>query len=358
MKMTVIGGGNIGTLIAAVMANQGHAVTVYTSRPERWKRKISVFDADNHLLMTGNLSDVTSCMERAVKDAQIIWITFPAQLFGSLSEQLFPYVSHGQKIGIIPGSGGAEFAFQKLLEKGCILFGLQRVHSIARVKSYGESVYMLGRKNKLYVGSIPCKESEEISQELENLFNISCDALPNYLSVTLTPSNPILHTTRLYAMFRNYTDATVYEKNFLFYEEWDQLSSEMLIACDKELQDLCEAIPLDLTAVQSLRIYYESDNPLAMTKKISGIAAFQGIASPMISCSGGWVPDFSSRYFTADFSFGLKIIRDIAALFCVPTSNIDTVWNWYKHVAPKDASEAFHLTLNRKQFLELYLSHK
>ena len=55
MKMTVIGGGNIGTLIAAEMANQGHAVTVYTSRPERWKRKISDFAPANQLLMPGNL---------------------------------------------------------------------------------------------------------------------------------------------------------------------------------------------------------------------------------------------------------------------------------------------------------------
>lgn len=358
MKMTVIGGGNIGTLIAAEMANQGHSVTVYTSKPERWKRKISVFDADNHLLMTGDLSDVTNCMEKAVKDAQLIWITFPAQLFNGLAEQLYPYVTQGQKIGIVPGSGGAEFAFQKLLEKKCILFGLQRVHSIARLKNYGESVYMLGKKSKLYVGSIPCPESEKISQELEDLFDIPCDALPNYLSVTLTPSNPILHTTRLYSMFRDYTDTTVYTKKFLFYEEWDQFSSEMLIACDKELQDLCAVIPMDLTAIQSLRIYYESDSPFAMTKKISGITAFRGIESPMIPCSDGWIPDFNSRYFTADFSFGLKIIRDIADLFCVSTPNIDIVWNWYERVAPEDASTAFHLTLSRKQFLELYLNDK
>ena len=354
MKMTVIGGGNVGTLIAAEMANLGHIVTVYTSNPKRWKRKISVFDANDRLLMTGNLSDVTNCMEKAVKDAQIVWITFPSQLFGRLSEQLFPYVSNGQKIGIIPGSGGAEFAFQKLLEKGCILFGLQRVHSIARVKNYGESVYMLGRKSKLYVGTNPHKESGKISEELENLFNISCDPLPNYLSVTLTPSNPILHTTRLYAMFRDYTDTTVYGKKFLFYEEWDLLSSEMLIACDKELQNLCSVIPLDLSAVQSLRAYYESDNPYAMTKKISSITAFQGIESPMISYHGGWIPDFSSRYFTADFSFGLKIIKDIADLFDVLIPNIDTVWNWYNRIAPKDASKAFHLTLNQRQFLNLY----
>ena len=33
MKITVIGGGNIGTLISAEMAYKGHEVTVFTSRP-------------------------------------------------------------------------------------------------------------------------------------------------------------------------------------------------------------------------------------------------------------------------------------------------------------------------------------
>lgn len=33
MNITVIGGGNIGTLMAAEAANKGHNVTVYTSKP-------------------------------------------------------------------------------------------------------------------------------------------------------------------------------------------------------------------------------------------------------------------------------------------------------------------------------------
>jgi len=45
----------------------------------------------------------------------------------------------------------------------------------------------------------------------------------------------------------------------------------------------------------------------------------------MTETESGWVPDWSSRYFTADFSFGLKIIRDIAKMFDVDTPNIEKV---------------------------------
>jgi len=53
----------------------------------------------------------------------------------------------------------------------------------------------------------------------------------------------------------------------------------------------------------------------------------------MKEADGGWIPDFSSRYFTADYPYGLKIIRDIAVLFDVKTPNVDIVWNWHKNSA-------------------------
>jgi len=64
-----------------------------------------------------------------------------------------------------------------------------------------------------------------------------------------------------------------------------------------------------------------------MTKKIQSIKAFQSIRSPMKQINGGWIPDFDSRYFKADFTHGLKIIIDIADQYNVPVPNMKTVWS-------------------------------
>ncbi len=354
MKMTIIGGGNIGTLLAAEMAHKGHDVTIYSSKAELWNHEISVMDSEENVLLKGCIVEATSSMEKALKDAEVVWITMPSQTFEVLVNQIAPYAKKGQKFGIVPGSGGAEFAFSKLIEKQCVLFGLQRVHSIARLKEYGKSVYMLGRKSELQVGVIPVTKTFEIAKMLEQEFNMPCVPLPNYLSVTLTPSNPILHTTRLFTLFHNYHEGKTYPRNYLFYEEWDDESSQMLIACDIELQNLCKKIPMDLTAVKSLREHYQSENASAMTKKISTITAFLGMKSPMKFGDSGWTPDFDSRYFTADFSYGLKVIQEISNLFCVPTPNIDRVWNWYKTVSPENANKAFQMKLSMSDFLQLY----
>lgn len=190
---------------------------------------------------------------------------------------------------------------------------------------------------------------------IEKLFDMPCTLLPNYLNVTLTPSNPILHTARLYAMFRDYKKGMTYPKNYLFYEEWTDDSSEMLLNMDQELQRLCETMPLDLSCVVSLRKYYESPTIEKMTNKIKSITAFKGLTSPMIEKSDGWVPDFQSRYFTADFCYGLKIIKDLGNLYDVKMPNINLVWKWYETMDPENAENAFSLICSKDELEAMYM---
>ena len=42
----------------------------------------------------------------------------------------------------------------------------------------------------------------------------------------------------------------------------------------------------------------------------------------------GWIPDFNSRYFTEDFPYGLKFIKETAAKQNMTTPVIDMVYNW------------------------------
>ena len=355
MKICVIGGGNIGTLCAAELAAKGCAVAMLTSRPEAWSDTLSVFDAEDHLLFRTDGVHATSDAAEAVSGADQIWITQPAFLFDSLCEQLLPHVRSGQMLLVIPGSGGAEFSFRPLLQKGLQLCGLQRVHCIARLKKKGESVFALGRKPSLSLGAIPASAASHWAAEITRLLEIPCEALPNYLSVTLTNSNPILHTSRLYSMFRDYTPSMTWDHNILFYVEWTDDASEIMLACDAELLRVCDTLPLDLHAVKSLREHYESDTVEKMTKKISGIRAFQEITSPMKLTEAGWIPDFSSRYFTADFPFGLKVFRDIGQLAGCDMPNINRLWDWYMHTTRLLDGRCFHLPdLTLSEFLQLY----
>ena len=117
MKVAIIGGGNIGTLMAAELSSAGYEIAVYTSKPHLWSKEIEVYDAENTLLLKSHISMATDDLSTAVTGAEYVFVTVPAQLFGSTSEKLLPHLQKGTKLGIIPGSGGAEFAFLNLIEK-------------------------------------------------------------------------------------------------------------------------------------------------------------------------------------------------------------------------------------------------
>lgn len=342
MKICVIGGGNIGTLLTAEFSFRGYDTYLYTKNTSQWDDSISVFDRNDNLLFVAHNYVVTSHLEKAVFNADYIWITYPAFMFAELAEQLLPLITKEQIIVCVPGSGGAEFSFSRIIEKGVQFCGLQRVHCITRIKEKGKSVYALGRKESVYLGAFPSNSSLVLSNKISDLLLLPCVPLPNYLCVTLTPSNPILHTSRIYSMFRNYGNDIFYDHNYLFYEEWNNEASEILFSCDDELQSICRFLnSFDLVSVISLKEHYDSYSVEALTKKISSIESFRGITSPMLLTEKGWIPDFNSRYFKSDFSFGLKVLIEIASMIGCAVPTMKLIWNWYVNLNPKEKENSF-----------------
>ena len=336
-KILIIGGGNIGTEFACEFAAAGYKVNIYTSRPERFRKQLSIVDSEGTVLREGTIAMATDDISQAMAGCLFIFVIVPAFMFGSVAKKMLPYIDEGMQIGVIPGTGGAEFAFADCVRAGAVLFGVQRVPSIARLIEYGSRVCIEGRKKELFLASVPGERGQKAAELMEQVFRTKCTLLPNYLNVTLTPSNPILHTTRLRTMFRDYREGVVYDHNILFYEEWTDESSQLLLDCDRELENMVEIMKeMDLTHVVPLRIYYESPDAPAMTAKIRSIKAFHGLHSPMKETEGGWVPDFDSRYFTADFSYGLAILIEIAHAVGSPVPCMEETMDWYLDLTGRD----------------------
>ena len=358
MNITIIGGGNIGTLMAVEFASKGHEITVCASDARRWSGHLEAYDTDDRLVCAGDLACVTDDLALSVRDAELVWVTHPTFMLETLSGKLEPVLAPSQWLGFVPGND-AELVFGWHVANGGTLFGLQRVHSVARLRERGRSVCMMGRRTSgLHIAAIPSSQVTTLAKVVEGLFDLPVTTLPNYLVETLTPSNPILHTTRIRSMFRDWKPGACFDRNILFYEEWDIPSSELLLACDDELQRVCRALEsatgLDLSGVRSLREHYESPDAPSITAKISGIPGFKGLRSPMKEVAPGqWVPDFDSRYFKADFPYGLKVIKDIAALADVATPAIDEVYGWYRDVAG-DTTEFDAVPKTLEELVALY----
>nr|MCR4998518.1 NAD/NADP octopine/nopaline dehydrogenase family protein [Lachnospiraceae bacterium] len=337
MKITIVGGGNIGTQFAVHCAEKCHDVTVYTSKPELFDGHLNIVNETGTTMHEGDIKLATADPAIAFKEADLIMVTVPATMMKTVAEMIFEYSYAKSIIGVVPGNGGSECAFKKCIERGNIFFGIERVPAIARLVQKGKTVRSIGYRDELHVASIPRNNAEKCAELIGNIFDMKTKAIPNFLNLTMTPSNPILHTTRLRTLFGDWHEGVVYDSVPLFYEEWDDASSELLIACDEEVQAICRALPeFELHYVKSLRMHYESSTADAMTKKISSITAFKGLTTPTVKVDGGLVPDLHSRYFSADFSYGLTIIKQIADFAGVKTPNIDETMAWYKSIASEE----------------------
>ena len=316
----------------------GHEVCLYTHQPGLWHKCVEVLDRDGKKLGEGTLAIVTNDLQEAATFGEVILVTWPAHVRPPLLIELGKYVRANQVVAVMPGTGGVEFFADGILRRGAHFCGFQRVASIARIKEYGRSVFMLGKKAELFLGVVGDGPAREICGLFSDLLGIPCRALKNYLEVTLTPSNPILHTARIYQLFREYEPGVVYGKCPLFYEEWDNEASENLLGSDAELQAFCSqmaALGLDMQGVVSLGAYYESSTPDLLTEKLRSIVAFRGIKSPMTGVPGGFVPDLSSRYFLEDFSFGLCIVKGFCEIGGIQTPFIDRELRWFERLTGK-----------------------
>lgn len=334
MKVTIVGAGNMGLAMTAYMSIHRRAeITLFTRKTIE---SLYLNTAEQGKLECADGFTVTSDSKTAFSSADVIFVTYPAFLRKKFIEQNQQYFKADAYLGFVPGYGGAEYACTELLDRGVNIFGFQRVPYVARAeqKEIGMTAAILSAKKELFVGAIPASKTDIIANTVEQLLDIPVKRLREYLSVTLAPSNPLLHITGLYNVFKDYKSGQQYSGSMKFYEEWNDDTSRLLFKYDEELQEVCRHLnPLDMSEVVSLPLYYESPTPEAMTKKLKSIESFKKVMVPLKKENGGFIPDLSSRMFVEDYPFGVCIIKDFALMLGVKTPTVDMLLDFYEELS-------------------------
>ena len=328
MKVCVCGGGNLGHVVAGFLAAKSDCeVSLLTRQPERWQSTLSITTPEGEALQ-GTLRKISSSAEEVVTPADLVLLCLPGFSIKEVLQQICPALQPHTAVGSIVSSTGFFFDAFEVLPSDTPLFGFQRVPFISRVIEYGRSAALLGYKPSLNISVEQTEDKEYLRQTIEHLFHTPTHLLGSHYEVSLTNSNPILHPSRLYSMWKDWHEGVVYPTQTLFYEEWTDEASELLIAMDKEFQSLLDTLPVTKGSIPTILDYYESYDAPSLTRKLHSIKAFQGILSPMKAVRDGFVPDFQSRYFTEDFPYGLKLIQNVAQKQGVLTPVINKVLEW------------------------------
>lgn len=334
LHICIIGGGGLGHTTAGVFSSQtGVEVSMLTGHPEKWSNHFVVHDPNGHNFL-GKLHNISPSPAELVPKADIVLLCLPAYLVEQQLQQIAPYLRPDTYVGAVVGNTGFFIFAHQLLPQGTPLFAFQRVPYISRVVEYGKEANLLGYKDELLVATENIYNKEAFYTQLATLFRTPVNGLDSFYEVTLSNSNPILHTGRLYTMWKDW-DGTPYIENPLFYHDWTDEASEVEIMMDTELFDLLKELNVSRKHFKTLLNHYESTDAASLTRKLRSIPSYAEIRSPMKAVEGGWLPDLESRYFTEDFPYGLKMIHDLAHEHNVQIPTIDKVYAWGMKIIEK-----------------------
>lgn len=331
-NICICGGGSLGIVCSGVFLSHKCNVSLLTGHPDVWKKDIKVIDTLGKEF-GGSLQVISNDPKAVISEADLVFLTLPGFLIEKNLRDIKPYLKSNAIIGSVVSSTGFFFAAHNVFGSQYCLFGFQRVPYIARQLKYGEIGELLGYKTELKVAIEYCQDQDQLKSELEHLFGTPIIVLNNFLEASLTNSNPILHTGRLYALWKDY-QGELFKNPSMFYADWTDEASDYLIKMDEEFQTLLRKLGIKEDVIPTLLDYYESYDAKSLTNKIKSIKAFQSIKSPMKRTDEGWIPDFNSRYFTEDFPYGLRFIRDLSKKYGIKTPVIDKVYEWgIKHIS-------------------------
>ena len=328
MKICICGGGNLGHVVTGfVAAQKKYEVCLLTRHPEQWSQNL-IIEAPAETTFLGHLNGLFSNVKQAVSDADIILLCLPGYAIRETLLQVKDYLRPETAVGSVVSSTGFFFEAMKLLPSSQPLFGFQRVPFISRVIEYGQRARLMGYKDSLNMAIERAEHPEQLRDTLADMLQTPIQLLGSYYEASLSNSNPLLHPSRLYSLWKNWHEGEIYTRVPFFYEEWTEETAQLYIQMDNELQALLELLPVRKGSIATVLDYYESTDAVSLALKLRSIEAFKGILSPMKQVEGGYVPDFQSRYFTEDFPYGLAIVHRLTHEKGVPSPTIDMIYDW------------------------------
>lgn len=332
----ICGGGGQCHAIAPWLANQGYSVNILTNHPQNWN---SDFD---YLLPDGTkrkvkIGIISSSPAETVIDADVVIVTVPGFVNKEELKRIKPYLKDNVFVGGVFSSNGFFFDALDVLGNKFSLWGFQRVPFIGKVKEYGKVGNIMAYKKAFHIAveNVEPEQKEMFRNWIECVFGQPTYLMSSYLEVALSNSNPLLHPARIYTWLLDW-DGGIISKNPLFYEEWPDIASDAYIALDDDLHKIIEALPIKNDCLPRVLDYYEQSDAHNLSLKLRSIESFKGIRMPVKEVEGGFMPDFSSRYFIEDFNCGLKKYVELAQTLEVSVPMMERVYEWSKLFIPQN----------------------
>jgi opine dehydrogenase len=201
-KVAVLGGGNAAYGIAADLSRK--RVKVNMCELPEFQRSVRTIMQTQEIEVTGlwegvhKINLVTTSIEEAVKDVELIIIAVPA--FGQIpfAQRLLPHLEDGQIVLLSPGNFGsleiAKIFNENRVNKTVTLAELNTSPVWARLIGPGKVhiLTIMEKPRTLFASALPSRENEKVIKLLKQVYPAVTSAT-NVLEINLNNENHVIH---------------------------------------------------------------------------------------------------------------------------------------------------------------------
>lgn len=355
LTVAICGAGQLGHLLAVRFAARGVRVHLLTgssalvrdwaTNPAPWQVK----DNAGQILAQARPDLVTTRPDAALSKADMVLLTAPAHARPKILAGIAPHLARDREVylGAVPGGAGFDWQAETALagRPDVVIWGFKDVPQIAHDLDPGCSVREGGNKAHLHIATHRRTDTDSAHRLLEkitDLFDAPVSLLGDYLEITLTPGNALMHPPVLFALCG--PDGLCPDGQLATPREWwadiTPDAARLIEASDADNQtirnaasrrlnvDLGSVAPLydELVAAYGAQI----GDPTDMFSLLRTNRAYSGIQIPTRPLAGGRgvAIDRDARAFHEDVAVGLAVLIGIAQKLAVPVPTLERIHGW------------------------------
>ena len=321
-KYTVIGAGHGGKAMAAHLALMGFPVTLWNRSFERIeviKKRggIELESAESGAHGFGIFSLVTSDIEEALKDSEMIMVVVPSSAHADIAKVAAPYLHDGQTIVLHPGRTGGALEFDKSLhDNGCtanITVAEAETFIYASRSDGPAQAHIFRIKEAVPLAALPAVRTAAVLQKINEAYPQFIDGV-NVLHTGLNNMGAIFHPA-LTLLNVGWIEAT--HGDYQFYIDGVTPSvARMLEALDRERVTVASSLGLRArTAMEWLKLAYDTSGE-DLHEAIQNQPGYYGIKAPST---------LSHRYIFEDVPMSLVPIASLGERYGVSVRGMESM---------------------------------
>jgi opine dehydrogenase len=381
-EVTIVGGGSSAHVLIPFLSGADFAVNLLTRKPKEWSQKVDVqlhtIHGEIQEEFSGTLTKVSDNPAEVIPQARFVILCMPVCKYRFALHGLAPYLAKDKEVfvGTIYGQAGFNWMVDEIKKKfdlsNITTFSAGLIPWICRIIEYGKVGVTYGCHEINIVAVSPPNRFSELNDIL--LKNIcerwlkkgSFRQAANFLSLTLSVDNQIIHPSRCYGLFLRYDGKWAHKEDIpYFYRDYDQKSADLLQELYVDYSKIREAIKakypqqdfqymLDYLSLE--RLSHQSKNTDIRESFMTSLT-LGAIKPPTIQLeSGEWVIDKDHRFFTDDIHYGLCIAKWIADQLTLDVPTIDSIIDLAQQLRNEKIIEENKLLLDSESLTTEFMS--